>query len=296
MTAPRQVLKGATYLVTRRCFQRQFLLKPTKTTREVCLYLLAVAARRFHVDLHAYCFLSNHFHLVVTDPHGRLPAFVQYFDGLVARAVNAHLGRWESFWAPDSFSAVTLGSPTDVVAKAAYTLANPVAGGLVRSARQWPGLWSAPEAIGAGEVPVPRPKHFFAKDGSLPESVGLALTVPPGFPTPDLFRQQLADALATQEAEAVRRRAGAGFLGVLRVLAQAPTARPRPGEPRRGLKPRVAARDKWKRIELLGRLATFVSSYREALSAWRDGMKEVLFPEGTYLMRVAHGVACRGTG
>ncbi len=46
MTAPRQVLRGTTYLVTRRCAQRQFLLKPSKTTNEVFLYVLAVAVDR----------------------------------------------------------------------------------------------------------------------------------------------------------------------------------------------------------------------------------------------------------
>jgi putative transposase len=62
MTAPRQILPGAIYLVTRRCAQRQFFLRPSKTTNEVFLYLLAVAARRFGVVVHAYCVLSNHFH------------------------------------------------------------------------------------------------------------------------------------------------------------------------------------------------------------------------------------------
>ena len=59
MTAPRQILAGATYLVTRRCAQRQFLLRPSKTVNEVFLYVLAVAAARFGILVHAYCVLSN---------------------------------------------------------------------------------------------------------------------------------------------------------------------------------------------------------------------------------------------
>ena len=106
MTAPRQVLKGSTYLVTRRCSQRQFLLKPSEITNAIFKYVLAVAARRYHIQVHAYCVLSNHFHLVVTDPGARLPAFAQMLASLVARAMNASWGRWESFWAPSSYSAV----------------------------------------------------------------------------------------------------------------------------------------------------------------------------------------------
>jgi REP element-mobilizing transposase RayT len=294
MTAPRQVLAGAIYLVTRRCTQRQFLLRPSAITNGVFLYVLALAARRFGVRVHAFCVLSNHYHLVVTDPHAQLPAFSQYLDSLVARALNASLGRWEAFWAPASYSAVALSSPTDVADKAAYVLANPAAAGLVRRGREWPGLWSAPESIGGGPLRAIRPATFFRGDGYLPERVELELTAPPGFQSAEEFRDQVASALAALEERARRDREaeGRGVVGVARVLAQKPTARPASGEPRRALNPRIAARDKWKRIEALSRLVEFLVDYREAWRARRAGATGVLFPAGTYLMRVAHGAAC----
>jgi REP element-mobilizing transposase RayT len=295
MTAPRQVLPGATYLVSRRCSQRQFLLKPTRSTNDVFLYLLAVAASRYDVEVHAFCVLSNHYHLVVTDPGAQLPAFLQFLDALVARAVNASLGRWESFWAPDSYSAVRLASPPDVLDTIAYVLVNPVAAGLVRSGRLWPGLWSAPEQVGGEPLEVRRPEHFFDAKGSLPEKFTIELTVPPGFASADAFREDLAAALAEREAQAARE-VRDDFLGAARVLAQKPTARPKSGEPRRELNPRVAARDKWKRIEVLGRLVEFLRSYRAAWIAWHAGEPGVVFPPGTYLLRVVHGVPCAGFG
>ena len=290
MTAPRQILPGATYLVTRRCAQRQFLLRPSRTTNETFLYLLAVAAERFGVEVHAFCVLSNHWHAIVTDPEARLPAFHQFLDALVARAVNASLGRWEAFWAPNSYSAVTLACPDDFVEKAAYALANPVAAGLVRSGRLWPGLWSAPERVGGEAFEARRPRHFFDENGLLPGKARLRLTPPPGF-TAEEFRERLAARLAELEAVAAKEHRGE-FLGAVRVLAQKPTARPRPGEPRRGLSPRVASRDKWKRIEVLGRLKEFLRRYRIALAERCAGNLEAVFPRGTYLMRVAHGVPC----
>ena len=292
MTAPRQVLAGTCYLVTRRCAQRQFLLRPSKATSEIFLYLLAVAAQRFDIRIHAFCVLSNHFHLVLTDAHARLPAFHQFLDALVARAVNASLGRWEAFWAPNSYSAVTLVSPSDIVDKAAYALANPAAAGLVRSGRLWPGLWSPPERVGGEPFEVSRPKHFFDPKGVLPEKASLQLEPPAGFTAAE-FREQLAASLAERETAAVAEARG-GFLGIARVLAQSPTARPRPGEPRRGLNPRVAGRDKWKRIEALGRLVAFLRSYRQAWNARRAGETSVVFPPGTYLLRVMHDVPCAG--
>ncbi len=228
MTAPRQVLPGTTYLVTRRCAHRHFLLKPSKTTNEIFLYVLAIAARRFDIEVHAFCVLSNHFHLVVTDPDARLPAFHQFLDALIARALNASLGRWEAFWAPNSYSAVTLVAPSDIVDKAAYVLANPVAAGLVRTGRLWPGLWSAPERIGAEALEVRRPKHFFDPNGCLPEQASLQLTPPPGFASAGDFVQQLTAALADREALAARN-VRHGFIGSARVLAQSPPPGPRLG-------------------------------------------------------------------
>jgi REP-associated tyrosine transposase len=293
MTAPRQILRGATYLVTRRCFQRQLLLRPCATTSEVFLYVLAVAARRFGIRVHTFCVLSNHFHLVVSDPDARLPAFEQYLDSLVARAVNASLGRWESFWAPSSYSAVALATPEDIVDKAAYVLANPVAAGLVRRGRDWPGLWSDPAAIGGKPIVVRRPRTFFRENGYMPEEVELELTAPEGF-TPEEFRAWLSDALAEREERHAP--PGRAFLGAARVVAQSPWARPANAERHRKLKPRLAARDKWKRIEAVTRLKAFLAEYRDAWRKWTSGVRDVLFPAGTYAMRVAHGISCCASG
>jgi REP element-mobilizing transposase RayT len=293
VTAPRQILPGKTYLLTRRCARREFLLPPTPVTRQVFGYVLAIAARRFGVRVHACCVMSNHVHLVVTDPDGRLPAFKQYLDSLVARALNAALGRWESFWAPGSYSAVMLAGPSDVVDKTAYTLANPVLAGLVRHGRKWRGLWAGPGQTDLGQLQFSRPKHFFRAEGAMPERATLALCTPPGFDE-QAFRAEVAQALAAKERDAPG--ASAPHRGTqLRddgARMQKPARRSSRGERRRGLAPRVACRDRWKRIEALGRLVAFLRDYGQALRAWRAGARSVVFPAGTYLMRLMHGVAC----
>lgn len=297
MTAPRQVLPGTVYLVTRRCAQRQLLLRPSRSTNDIFLYVLAVAVRRYGMKLHAYCVLSNHFHLVLTDPLAQLPAFEQYLDSLVARAVNASLGRWEAFWAPSSYSAVALTSPEDVVDKVAYVLANPVAAALVRRGRDWPGLWSDPERIGGEPVVARRPEAFFSAKGSMPETAELALSAPGGFESMSAFRDRVLAAVegAEQRAVSAVMQAGGRFLGALEVLAQETLRRARTPEPRRQLNPRVAARDKWKRLETLARLVDFLQRYRAAWRARRAGDLTAIFPPGTYLMRVAHGAPCAAT-
>jgi REP element-mobilizing transposase RayT len=261
-------------------------------------YVLAVAAARYGVLVHAFCVLSNHLHIVLTDPRGQLPRFEQFMDSLLARALNAWYGRWENFFAPSTYSAVRLVTAEDVLEKCAYTLANPVAAGLVSGGRRWPGRWSSPARIGGKPEVVARPEHFFSPSGQMPASAELRLVVPPGFSSDEAFRKALVERLAEYEKQACMELEAQGrpFLGVKRVLAQAHTDSPKAGEPRKGLNPRIAARDKWKRIEALARLKEFVTAYRTAASAFRNGVRDIVFPEGTYLLRVSFGVACAGSG
>ena len=189
---------------------------------------------------------------------------------------------------------MALATPADVLDKTAYVLANPAAAGLVRHGRDWPGLWSAPEQIGGAPLVARRPGDFFRANGVMPEEVELGLTVPPGFDSAEAFRDQLVAALEVREEQAekdasVKR---LGFLGRTKVLSQKTTTRPLPFEPRQNLNPRVAARDKWKRIEVLATLSEFLADYRQAWSARRAGQLDAIFPHGTYLMRVLHGAPC----
>ncbi len=53
MTAPRQIVASSTYLVTRRCSERQFFLRPFPDGEPGVLYLLALAAERFDIRVPA---------------------------------------------------------------------------------------------------------------------------------------------------------------------------------------------------------------------------------------------------
>jgi len=254
-------------------------------------YVLAVVAERTGVKLHAYCAMSNHYHLVLSDPAARLPEFHQQLDSMLGRALNALYGRKETFWKPGSYSAIPLETEADIIAKAVYVLANPVSARLVKRARKWPGLWSAPAGFGV-RVQVERPAHFFASKDAQPKALELA--VPPGFASADEFRAAVASGLEAREAEVAA--GSGGYLGVKRVLKQSPFERPKEKDEAPALSPKVAAKDQGLRIELIRRLKAFLEAYREALEAWREGKVEPVFPAGTYLMRVAHGVKCAGAG
>jgi hypothetical protein len=120
----------------------------------------------------------------------------------------------------------------------------------------------------------------------MPEAVEMRLAVPaelgPEAEVLEDLRQRVAAAVASIAEE--RQRMGKRILGRRAVLRQPWWEQPQSFEPRRNLRPRVAARSKWARIEALLRNRVFVRDYAAARAAWLDGVA-VIFPPGTYWLR-----------
>ena len=131
----------------------------------------------------------------------------------------------------------------------------------------------------------------------MPRGEQLVYSLPPGFDSIEAFQAQVMARLNELESAAAADRATAGVsvLGPRQIRKQRHTDRPANGEPRRVLNPRIAAQDKWKRMEAIGRLASFLERHRSALLRFCRGEQNVVFPRGTYLMRVRFGVACAGS-
>jgi REP element-mobilizing transposase RayT len=280
---PRQVLPNQFYLITRRCTQRQFLLRPDAATNNAFTYCLIEAAQRYGVDVVLPCALSNHYHAVIFDRSGRYPAFIEHFHKMFARSQNALRGRWENLWSSEQACVVRLVGREDVVNKLVYTAANPVQDHLVDRVHHWPGVNGLGALLAGRPLRATRPLHFFRPDGSMPETVEMPLSIPPELgPAADVLAE-LRERVRVVEDEraAERQRTGGRVCGRRAVLAQSWRGQPTSREPRRNLRPRVAAQNKWARIEALLRNRAFVEAYTTARAAWRDGIP-VVFPPGTY--------------
>lgn len=294
MSVPRQIIPGRVYMVTRRCTQRQFLLRPDDQTNNAFIYCLAVAANRTSTDVVAFLAHSNHHHTIVVDREGRMPEFLETFHKLMAKHQNALRGRWENFWASEATSVVELADPTAILEKITYALTNPVKDQLVERAGEWPGASSLRATMKNGVVAARRPTRFFRPDGDMPENITLRCARPPGFEhmSPDEWRVLLSDRMRAIESAAkkCRRAGGTQVLGRARVLQQRPTDGPSSHEPRRALSPRVASVNKWARLEAIQRNKVFVAAYRAARDLWQAGL-EAEFPLGTYWLRRFANVA-----
>lgn len=297
MSLPRAVVPHRCYLITRRCSERRFFMRPDKETSNAFIYCLAVSASRFGIGVIGFGTMSNHYHAVVVDRQGCFPDFLQYFHRIFAVHQNVLRGRWEAFWAPhEQPSVVELLSGNDLIEKLVYAITNPVKDGLVDKVEHWPGATCLPSLSSRKPLAATRPKRYFRKDGLMPPDASLEL-VPSPFVEESLHEEwvqlvQQKVGLAVEEFRARRIASGKRVVGAKALLSQHWNDAPKSVEPRRSLNPHVACRNKWQRIEALRRNRSFLDAYREARRAWLSGETNVEFPFGVWTLRNFPGVKC----
>lgn len=83
---------GAIYHVTSRG-NAQDAIFLDDIDRQNCLAVLDLALRRFNVICHAYCLMSNHFHLLIETPDANLAKAMRQFNSTYTQAFNRRHGR-----------------------------------------------------------------------------------------------------------------------------------------------------------------------------------------------------------
>ena len=266
-----------------------FRLNPSKRVNQAFLYLLGFCAQRYGIDLFALTMMSNHYHLVARDNDALYPNFLRDFNALRARCINAAFGDADTFWSGSQPSLVRLGDAESVLERIVYTLTNPVKHPLVSRAIAWPGVTSLSAMLDDRPITVARPAWFFADKEindrmPLPETVTLRFVRPPGFEhlTHAQWRDLLLSKIRDVEAAAEQARRGkGGVIGVAAIRKQRRHASPTSVHKLGGLNPRVAAADKWRRIERIQSNRRFVQMHAEARIACQQG-RLATFPAGTW--------------
>ena len=288
---------GQLYLVTSRCHQARFFLRPDRELNEAVLEWLARAQLRFpRLRILAICVLSNHLHLVVRDEQGELAAWASYFLGHLARAVN-RIRRRSGTCFERRYSAEPILDDEALIDRLVYVVVNPVKAGLCKRARDWPGVVLVAAEAKPQEIPVTwldrdqvrfervrarlsgqlAPKHdAFRVQGSL--------LIGPFAPTPSSKRdgEGVTAAIEARERELAqqRRRTGRKTLTRKQVLAQSWQAAPR--RPQRSPRPLCHASDAALRKRFREGFREFVSLFREASARLRRGEPNASFPAWCY--------------
>ncbi|HXU80255.1 MAG TPA: hypothetical protein VN914_02585 [Polyangia bacterium] len=273
-------------------------MRPDGETNNAFIYCLAEAASRFGIDVLFAIANTNHHHTGIHDRDGNFPAFLERFHKLFAKCQNALRGRSENFWAAEQTSVVRLVDEGAVLDKMTYALTNPVKDDLVERAREWPGVNALDAIVRDRPLTATRPPHFFRSDktSSMPDVVTLKFVRPPELKhlSQKEFVELVQERVRSVEESAAldRKKRGVRVLGREGVLRQDWRASPNSEEARGGLKPTVAARNYWGRMEALQRNRAFRDAYILARDEFIKGKRDTVFPAGTYWLRRFAKVSC----
>ncbi len=146
----RPFFPGGTYHVTARGNDRQTIFADDADCSSFLIVLASVVAR-YRVGCHAYCLMSNHYHLLLQTPEGNLSTAMRQLNGVYTQRFNRRHERSGHVF-QGRYGAQLVDGQTYLQEVCRYIVLNPVRAGLVAHPRQW--AWSSYRAT-AGEATAP---------------------------------------------------------------------------------------------------------------------------------------------
>lgn len=144
-------LAGGLYHVTSRGDRREDIFH-SDTDRDYWLTLFGAVCERYHWRCHAWCQMSNHYHLVVETPEPNLALGMRQLNGLYTQYINRQHNRVGHVF-QGRYKAILVEKEAYLLELARYVVLNPVRAGMVSDAGDWP--WSSYHAmVGAGPSPA----------------------------------------------------------------------------------------------------------------------------------------------
>ena len=147
-------LSGGLYHVTSRGDRREDIYADN-SDREAWLDTLSQCCERFNWAIHAWCQMTNHYHLIVETAEANLSAGMRQLNGVYTQKVNRRHNRVGHVF-QGRFKGIVVERDSYLLALARYVVLNPVRAGMVKHARQW--KWSSYHAM-AGSAPRPQWLH-----------------------------------------------------------------------------------------------------------------------------------------
>ena len=136
-------LAGGLYHVTSRGDRREDIYHD-EPDRQLWLTILAQTCERFNWQIHAWCQMSNHYHLIVETMEGNLSAGMRQLNGVYTQAINRRHQRTGHVY-QGRYKAILVERHSYLLELSRYVVLNPVRAGMVKHTRQWP--WSSYHAM-----------------------------------------------------------------------------------------------------------------------------------------------------
>jgi REP element-mobilizing transposase RayT len=138
----REDFEGAWQHVMNRGIDRGLIFR-SDSDRGIFLECLAAAASRYALQVHAYCLLGNHFHLLLLSEKGQLSDGMRLLSARFTQRINYRDKRDGPIFR-GRFTSLSIKSDDHLVRVSRYIHRNPVDAGLVHEPEDW--QWSSAAA------------------------------------------------------------------------------------------------------------------------------------------------------
>ncbi len=283
--------------LSRRCTGRQFLLKPDHQVTHAMLYCLAHCADKWGIAIHQVTFMHNHFHEVLSDPLGTRVDFYMEAHALMARCIKGlravdGVPMEGTVWEPsEQTGRVLLVSEEAFVEACAYSIANPVAAGLVHNVSEWTGfVSSARDMLHRRSITVRRPECL---PDRYPKTATLSFCPPMTLAAREHAITEAIESRAADKQREARRevlkRAGR-FRTREELMAVDPFDAPKTPKRRNARVPTLRAARTSVLRAARQQLVAWRQAYRAAFEGFRQGNREIEWPAGTWFYARYAGV------
>jgi len=290
---------GALVEVTCRTVQGRLLLCPSPQLNDIILGVLGRTQRKYSVEIVAYVFASNHFHLLArVDTAKSLSDFMRYFNSNLAKEIGRSTGWKEKVWGR-RYQAIVVSDEEEVQnARLKYVLAHGVKEGLVERVEEWPGVHCAVPLMTGAAVEGTwydrtlehntrlRGKELEKGESASREAVHLSPLPCWRHLSAEAYRARIAEIVReiNETAAAARAESLIPVLGPDGVRAQNPEMRPK--KIKKSPAPLFHALRKKVRKALWKAYGMFFAAFREASEKLRAGDRDAVFPPGSFPPRL----------
>ena len=282
---------------------RSHRFAPTEEVRQLIDYCLSVTLEEYRdagkIQLYEFMFSSNEYRLVGMDLAACLPKFMRDLNSLLSRELNA-LREIRGSNIEKGYELVELRGDSRILEHVLYTLAAPTRTNLVERGKQWKSVSSRNVKYGK-PITVKRPKAGTWNDESrrvrttLPDKATLVLDRPPVLEhlSDKQLRRYILDWLEAREERYAKERQERGIevVGWQAAVRRDFFALPNPAEDQNELEG-FSDEEEQARLALLEQREPFLKKYAAALRKFVAGVRDTLFPHGTWLMRVQFDCVC----
>ena len=130
---------GAVYHVTSRGNEKKPVFKDDHD-REVFLNTLQHVNKRYNWICHAYCLMTNHYHLLIETPEGNLSLGMRQLNGVYTQLFNKYHGRNGHLF-QGRYKAILIQKDSHLLEVCRYVVLNPVRARMVEGPELW--KWSS---------------------------------------------------------------------------------------------------------------------------------------------------------